>query len=151
MASKSPDGERETQSQGEATVGYCRPPKHAQFKPGQSGNARGRPRRKLVLNNIVEELATMPVTVTVDGHARKMPALRAILMLELRKALQGDSKASRFVLEVFESRGLGGAVKGSQDDLTSQAAGAKERLLQAVEAALNNNNSNCEGTQKQLE
>ena len=70
----------------------------------------------------------MQVNVTVDGRVLRMSALKAMLMLEVRKALQGDGKASRFVLETFEGRGLGGAVKGSQDDLASWAAGATERL-----------------------
>ncbi len=122
---------------GEA-VGYCSPPKHSQFKPGQSGNPRGRKRRKVALNNIVEDVATARVQVTVDGRVRTMPALEAILMLEVRKALRGDGKASRFVLATFESRGLGGAVKGSQDDFAAQAAGARERLRRAVENALAN-------------
>jgi hypothetical protein len=67
-----------------------------------------------------------------------MPALEAILMLEVRKALQGDGKASRFVLQTFESRGLGGAVKGSQDDFATHIAGARERLEKALERALAN-------------
>ena len=134
MTSKSPNGER---PQDEA-VGYCSPPKHSRFKPGQSGNARGRPRRKLALNTILEDVATMQVQVTVDNRVRTMPALKAIFLLEVRKALQGDGKASRFVLEAFEGRGLGGAVRGSQDDFTSQVAGARERLAGAVEKALAN-------------
>jgi hypothetical protein len=92
----------------------------------------------VALNDIVEEIATMRVQVTVDGRVRTMPALEAILMLEVRKALQGDGKASRFVLETFESRGLGGAVKGGQDDFATHVAGARERLAKAVEKSLAN-------------
>ncbi|ANP46733.1 hypothetical protein ATE48_12815 [Candidatus Viadribacter manganicus] len=92
----------------------------------------------MALNDIVEEVATTRVQVTVDGRVRTMPALKAILMLEVRKALQGDGKASRFVLETFESRGLGGAVKGRQDDFATHIAGARERLAKVVERALAN-------------
>ncbi|MEQ1811949.1 MAG: DUF5681 domain-containing protein [Terricaulis sp.] len=133
--SKQPNDERD---RADEAVGYCSPPKHSRFKPGQSGNPRGRKRRKVALNDIVEEIATMRVQVTVDGRVRTMPALEAILMLEVRKALQGDGKASRFVLETFESRGLGGAVKGSQDDFATHVAGARERLAKAVEKSLAN-------------
>ena len=137
MSSKLPNGERaKRRPHQDAEVGYGKPPKHSQFKPGQSGNARGRPPRKLGLNDIVEGTAMMPVNVTVDGRARKMPALQAILMQEVQKALKGDSKAARFVLETFQARGLGGAVKGSQDDFASLAAGAADRLAKEVEAAL---------------
>ncbi|MEZ5996462.1 MAG: DUF5681 domain-containing protein [Hyphomonadaceae bacterium] len=141
MAKKLSEGAPEGQPDQDEAVGYCRPPKHTRFKPGQSGNPRGRPRKKLALNDILEEAATTLVQVTVDGRVRRMPALKAIMMLEVRKALQGDGKASRFVLDTFEARGLGGPASGSQDDLASQAAGARERLAQKVEAALKNANS----------
>lgn len=138
MAKKLSDGAPEGQPDQDEAVGYCRPPKHTRFKPGQSGNPQGRPRKKLALNDILEEAATTLVQVTVDGRVRRMPALKAILMLEVRKALQGDGKASRFVLETFESRGLGGAIKGGQDDFATHAAGARERLAKAVEKSLAN-------------
>ncbi len=141
MAKKLSDGAPEGRPDRDEAVGYCRPPKQTRFKPGQSGNPRGRPRKKLALNEILEEAATTLVQVTVDGRVRRMPALKAIMMLEVRKALQGDGKASRFVLESFEARGLGGPVSDSQDDLASRAEGARERLAQKVEAALKNANS----------
>ena len=77
----------------------------------------------------------MQVNVTVDGRVLRMSALKAMLMLEVRKALKGDGRASRFVLETFEGRGLGGAVKGSKDDVASWVAGATERLRKKLEAA----------------
>jgi hypothetical protein len=131
--SKPPSDQSDAQDE---AVGYCNPPRHSRFKPGQSGNPRGRKRRKTELNDMVEQVTTARVQVTVDGRKRTMPALEAILMLQVRKALEGDARASRFILETFESRGLGGAVKGSQDDFATHAAGARERLAKAVEKAM---------------
>jgi len=36
-------------------VGYGKPPKHTQYKPGQSGNRRGRPKKKKTVRNLFEE------------------------------------------------------------------------------------------------
>ena len=35
-------------------VGYCRPPKHSRFKPGQSGNPRGRPRKNRSIEAMIK-------------------------------------------------------------------------------------------------
>ena len=36
-------------------VGYRRPPRHSRFKPGQSGNPRGRPNRSKNINTLMQE------------------------------------------------------------------------------------------------
>ena len=42
---------------GECGIGYGRPPMHTRFKPGQSGNVRGRPRgSKNLTTTIVKSL-----------------------------------------------------------------------------------------------
>ena len=35
-------------------VGYCKPPKHSQFQPGQSGNSRGRPKKNRSLEDLLK-------------------------------------------------------------------------------------------------
>jgi len=37
------------------TVGYKRPPSHTRFKPGKSGNPRGRPRRKVNMSESLNQ------------------------------------------------------------------------------------------------
>ena len=36
-------------------VGHCKPPKHTQFKPGQSGNPKGRPKKDKQLADKIQE------------------------------------------------------------------------------------------------
>ncbi len=44
-------------STGGYDVGYRKPPKHTRFKPGQSGNPRGRPKgTKNLKTDLIEEL-----------------------------------------------------------------------------------------------
>ena len=35
-------------------VGYCKPPKHSRFKPGQSGNPLGRPRKNRSIETMIK-------------------------------------------------------------------------------------------------
>src|SRR5687768_6396759 len=59
-------------------VGYGRPPKHTRFKPGQSGNPRGRPKRtgnNKPLGLMVRQLLTEPITVRDGDQIRQMSRL----------------------------------------------------------------------------
>ena len=66
------------------------PPKHTQFKPGQSGNPKGRPK----LPDIKGVLAKI-----LNGDEDGMPALEAILKALVKKAKNGDVRAAQ---ELFD-------------------------------------------------
>jgi hypothetical protein len=39
--------DRDDEPEPQGRIGYRRPPKHSRFKPGQSGNLKGRPKRRV--------------------------------------------------------------------------------------------------------
>ncbi|MBR1156001.1 DUF5681 domain-containing protein [Bradyrhizobium sp. JYMT SZCCT0428] len=83
-------------------VGYGEPPKHTQFKPGQSGNPKGRPKgRKNIKTEVLERLNST-VTVNKNGRVRKISTLRAVLEVLGAKALQTDQRAIEQVLRLAE-------------------------------------------------
>jgi hypothetical protein len=55
-------------------VGYRRPPRHSQFKKGQSGNPKGRPKRKAV---DIGEILGDQVPIRQGDKIRKMSAFEA--------------------------------------------------------------------------
>jgi len=84
---------RKPQAKGDYDVGYGRPPKRSRFKPGQSGNPKGRPKGRKNIHTIFEETLYKPVTVTENGRKRKVPAIEALFLSLLRKSLDGDMRA----------------------------------------------------------
>jgi hypothetical protein len=71
----------------DGAVGYRRPPKHSRFKPGQSGNPKGK--RKIVQNfsSEVKNALRALVKVSANGVARKMTTQKAVLLRSIEKAL----------------------------------------------------------------
>ena len=81
-------------------VGYAKPPKASQFKPGKSGNPKGRPKGSLNLaTEFTRELAK-PVTVRENGQAKKVSKRVALIKSLIAKGLSGDVKAIGATLQL---------------------------------------------------
>jgi hypothetical protein len=74
-------------------VGYGRPPLESRFKPGTSGNKKGRPKGSRNAKSIVEEVINSPVTIKENGKARKTTKLRAVIEATTLNAMKGDIRA----------------------------------------------------------
>ncbi|WP_445949374.1 DUF5681 domain-containing protein, partial [Sphingorhabdus sp.] len=61
------DGSNEQGWRDQDAVGYGNPPKHSQFKKGQSGHPKGRPRGKRNMASLVAEVLAQKVTITANG------------------------------------------------------------------------------------
>ena len=98
-----------TETEDGSRVGYRRPPKETRFKPGQSGNPKGRPRgtrKKAKLGNL-EAAFTDPVTIKFRGKKITVPALEALFRQSVSAALaKADGKATREALKLANQLGL---------------------------------------------
>jgi hypothetical protein len=74
-------------------VGRAKPPKHSQFRKGESGNKAGRPKGSKNLSTLIMEAAHGQVTATIDGKKRKISKVQATTMQLATKAAAGDPKA----------------------------------------------------------
>jgi len=82
-------------------VGYKHPPKSHQFKPGQSGNPRGRPRGTRNLSTDLAEILSRPVTIRENGKERRISRQEAILLSLYNKALHGDVRAATSIINMI--------------------------------------------------
>lgn len=88
------------------SVGYGKPPKSTQFKKGQSGNPKGRPRGSLSLMTVIERELNSKVTVTEQGQQKKVRKKEVVAKQLVNKAASGDLKATNLVLSHSISSGL---------------------------------------------
>ncbi|WP_425230801.1 DUF5681 domain-containing protein [Sphingomonas sp.] len=80
-------------------IGYGKPPMQHRFKPGHSGNARGRPRGARGFKSLVEEALEAKVTLKEGGKNRKVSVAAATLKRLVHKAVvDGDQRAIERVL-----------------------------------------------------
>lgn len=83
---------------GDYTVGYCRPPEDTRFKPGQSGNRAGRPKKSKNIDLLIKAELEKTVPLTGDGRAKRITKLDALVMQLVNRAVKGDPKALQFIL-----------------------------------------------------
>ena len=99
----------------EQKVGYKNPPKQSRFKPGQSGNPSGRPKRKLLPPEAFFAELDKPILVKEGGKKRRMTREQALLMKTYSDAMAGDPSSRRFMYSVIERRSASAATTAPVD------------------------------------
>jgi Family of unknown function (DUF5681) len=113
-------------------VGYGKPPKHSQFKKGQSGNPKGRRKGSRNLKTDVKDTLKQRVRLTKDGKPKTVSTQQAALLRLREKALAGDSRSLDRLIELArlynddELAEAASELTGTDADILE---GFKERLL----------------------
>lgn len=96
---------------------YRKPPEATRFKPGQSGNPGGRPKRRPTLRERVEQALDREVPAVIDGQRQMLPAAdvlanalvaylskKPIDLLQVGRWLEGDRPPGRALDEPQDAR-----------------------------------------------
>jgi hypothetical protein len=83
-------------------IGYGKPPHHTRFKPGLSGNPRGRPKEAKNLSTLVHEALNELIIVAENGRRRKISKRRAIIKQLVNRSAQADLKATQILLGIVQ-------------------------------------------------
>lgn len=74
-------------------VGYKRPPSGSRFRPGHSGNPKGRPKRRTGAGDLLRRLFDKKIEVRDGAEVRAMPAIEAVIRRAVVAARNGDRRA----------------------------------------------------------
>ena len=135
-------------------VGYKSPPKQTRFKPGQSGNPKGRPRKERTsmrkqspglsaMDEAYLRNAEKQVSIREGDEIRKVQAYDAAIQAQLKAAAEGNPKAlkdfldrvdeaqERRRLSIAEEHELWRCIKANQQDRidAAQAKGEPTELI----------------------
>jgi len=86
-------------------VGYGRPPKSTRFKPGQSGNPKGRYRNTRNFKTDLREELAEQITVRENGRDRRVSKQRALVKSLVAAAIRGDMRAANAIV-TFSTKSL---------------------------------------------
>jgi hypothetical protein len=114
-------------SAGDYEVGYKKPPVGTRFKPGQSGNRKGRPKKSRNLkSDLLDELAER-IAVREGSRTRRISKQRAMVKALVLKGLKGDSAAIAKAFD-FLLRLVG---PDDQPDVTTPLSSEDQAILDA--------------------
>jgi hypothetical protein len=103
-------------SNDDGRVGYRRPPKHTKFKPGRSGNPKGRLKHvRNLKTEFLEELGEI-IRVREGNREMKISKQRAFVKSLVAAAIKGDMRATTALVS-FCSRAFGHEPEDDQSQL----------------------------------
>jgi hypothetical protein len=112
------------------SVGYGRPPKVTQFKPGHSGNPRGRPKGARSIGAVLQDIIRQKISVTEGGKTRRLPALEVMLRRLVNDSLKGDQKALKLLLSLVDRYSESSESETHLDELLSEDEAIMQRFLE---------------------
>jgi len=90
-------------------TGYKKPPKHTQFKKGQSGNPKGRPRKDdfgpgadRSASKLLLQEADRSITLTDASGSTESTAIEAVARKQYLTAMKGNPLAQKHVIERYD-------------------------------------------------
>jgi hypothetical protein len=105
-------------------VGYGKPPKSSQFKKGQSGNAKGRPKREKTIRSLLKKIASETVTARLPTGDKDMQVIEFVLRSLVQRAAKGDNRATtQFIALMLDAFGIG------ENDDVKRDVSAEDRVL----------------------
>jgi hypothetical protein len=76
-----------------SNVGYCQPPEQTRFKPGKSGNPRGRPKGSRNIATVLDRVMKERLEITENGKRKRLTKLEAFFKRLTNQAVSGDPRA----------------------------------------------------------
>jgi hypothetical protein len=112
-------------------VGYKRPPRHTQFKPGVSGNPRGRRKRPANIKQEIQQVYLRKIAVQ-DGQTKQhVPVIVLLYRKLLNDGLKGDKRAALAAAKMAEKFGVYEFAEKIEIDFSSLSPDENELMFRA--------------------
>jgi hypothetical protein len=112
-------------------IGYAKPPTASQFKPGQSGNPKGRPKGRKNFKTLIRNAMTAKISIQENGRNKQVSKLEGVVLRQIQSALQGDDKSAMAVMKIASQLNLLDDV-GDNAPVEAPLSANDERILQEL-------------------
>lgn len=103
-------------------IGYRKPPKSGQFKPGQSGNPKGRKKGSISLEEVIVKELLSKVKIREGDKEHKVTKLGALIKSRVNAAIKSDRHAFADIMKLLERAGIDTQKAAEAMDLSAEDA-----------------------------
>ena len=118
-------------------VGYKRPPRQTRFKPGQSGNPKGRPKGTPNHRTTVNRVMNETVSVREGDKTCRVTKFEAAVQAQTLKSMKGDVRSAAAVFTLMGKTGLlgdqDGAIKIADAKASAKQLSQGEALFEHID------------------
>jgi hypothetical protein len=107
-------------------VGYRRPPLASRFKPGTSGNPKGRPKGRKNLRTLIKEAMTANILIQEGQNSRRVSRIEGVVLRQLQSALKGNDRAALAVIKMAHQLRF---LEDSESNTAETALSAEEERI----------------------
>jgi len=119
----------------EYKVGYGRPPETTRFKPGQSGNAKGRPKGSKNFGTALDKELGVRIPINENGQRKKVTKREAIAKQLVNKAASGDPRTLLIALNEIRQREAQKASAPTTPDQNPKDQRVMESIIARIKGA----------------
>lgn len=123
---------QQLQTKPDYAVGYGKPPVSSRFKPGQSGNPKGRPKASKGLNTIVRDIITQIVAVRTAHGEKRISRIEAALHKTVELAMKGNPRALAQLLKLYADAVPDGKSKAVEQETTEDLTATDFAMLEEL-------------------
>ena len=114
-------------------IGYGKPPLSGRFKPGVSGNAKGRPNNSKNLKTLIRQALTAKISIREGSSNRRVSKIEGVVLRQLDSALKGEDRAAMAVIKMAIQMGF---LEDPQTEGAEAVSTSDEETLQQLSAIL---------------
>lgn len=97
----------------EYKVGKGNPPKPTQFKPGESGNPKGRPKGSKNIHHVLSKVLKEKITIIEAGKKQVVDKLEGAIRVLVNKSFEGRPQSLKLLLDLMKE--VGGSTGSSTE------------------------------------